>query len=411
MARYDSHLESAIFNASQHTQGFTTADGYNYLSTTTSSDGTVGNATGFNYDAGFGSPTGNYAWWLGETNGSGTETFTHRYTTQSGDPAYVTNVQIAFSDLSNSLASGTEKIYVYINGVKVDLANDPRITLINNADGDYTSTPDGGVTTIYGRSTNVFSGGALQSSEIGFITINDPGGISSISVEYVGSGGNGMLYDIGADPCAWYPPNGPCFADTVMIDTVDGPKAAGALKVGDQVITRDFGAQPVRWIGSHTVSGARMAPGSKLRPIRIREGALGDGIPCRDLLVSPQHRILVRSRIATRMFGSDEVLVAAKQLLILDGVDYADLEEVTYVHILFDDHQIVFSDGAETESFYTGPEALKSVGPEALEEIYEIFPELKDPDFEPTGARPLASGRMARKLAHRHAQNNKMLVT
>ncbi len=91
-------------------------------------------------------------------------------------------------------------------------------------------------------------------------------------------------------------------------------------------------------------------------------GALGPGHPARPLVVSPQHRILVRSAIAQRMFGSAEVLVAAKQLLSLDGIDVAqDLETVEYFHILFDRHEIVFAKGTETESLYTGPQALRGI--------------------------------------------------
>ena len=142
-------------------------------------------------------------------------------------------------------------------------------------------------------------------------------------------------------------------------------------------------------------------------------GALGHNSPAEDLLVSPQHRILVRSRIAQRIFGTDEVLVAAKQLLQITGIDIeTEATKVEYFHFLFDQHEIVFSNGAETESLYTGPEALKSLGPAACEELFTLFPELRDrdPAERPLGARMLASGRMARKLAVRHAQNLQPLV-
>lgn len=111
------------------------------------------------------------------------------------------------------------------------------------------------------------------------------------------------------------------------------------------------------------------------------------------------------------MFGTDEVLIAAKQLLQLDGIDIADdLAEVEYFHMLFDQHEVVFSNGAETESLYTGPMILKSVGRKALGEIFAIFPELQDRDYVPISARLLPSGRQARKLAIRHIQNGKALV-
>ncbi|WP_347919617.1 Hint domain-containing protein [Paracoccus marcusii] len=201
-----------------------------------------------------------------------------------------------------------------------------------------------------------------------------------------------------------------CFGSDALIQTVDGPVPAGALKVGDMVMTRDNGAQPIRWIGQRVIDAAALADRPALAPIRIRAGALGQALPSSDLIVSPQHRILVRSKIAERMFGTPEVLVAAKQLMVSDGIDVADdLAEVTYVHFLFDDHQIVLSNGAETESLYTGAEALKSIPAEARAEIMALFPERVDGTGTPA-VRLLLSGRMGRKLAQRHAQNGKALV-
>ncbi|MDO5648201.1 Hint domain-containing protein [Paracoccus sp. (in: a-proteobacteria)] len=202
-----------------------------------------------------------------------------------------------------------------------------------------------------------------------------------------------------------------CFAADTMIDTVNGPVAVQDLRVGDMVITRDNGPQPIRWIDGQQVPHMQLRQTPTLQPIRIARGALGPNTPSQDLVVSPQHRVLVRSRIAQKMFGTDEVLVAAKQLLQIDGIDIAtDLDTVTYYHFLFDQHEIVMSNGAETESLFTGPEALKTVSDAAREEIFALFPQLRDHDYEPETARHFASGRMARKLAVRHARNAKPLV-
>lgn len=200
-----------------------------------------------------------------------------------------------------------------------------------------------------------------------------------------------------------------CFTHGTMIACPEGPRPVEDLKPGDLVITRDNGAQPIRWIGTRRVTAGLSNP--QLRPIRIRAGALGQGLPESDLLVSPQHRILVRSAIAQRMFGSAEVLVAAKQLLQLDGIDIAhDLAEVEYIHFIFDQHQIVLSNGAETESLYPGAEAVKTVGRAAREELFALFPQLRDLGFRADAARPLLSGRQGRRLAVRHAQNGKPLL-
>lgn len=203
----------------------------------------------------------------------------------------------------------------------------------------------------------------------------------------------------------------PCFTRGVRIQTPTGEVLIEDLRAGDLVMTVDHGAQPIRWIGSSKIRPLTLARNPRLTPIRIKAGALGPNTPQSDLLVSPQHRILARSRIAQRMFGTDEVLVAAKQLLQLDGIDIAeDITGVEYFHMLFDRHEVVISNGAPTESLYTGAEALNVLGAAAREEIFAIFPELLGDAPEIIPARHLPSGRMARKLAVRHLENQRSLI-
>jgi hypothetical protein len=203
-----------------------------------------------------------------------------------------------------------------------------------------------------------------------------------------------------------------CFTSGTLIKTARGEVPVEKLQLGDQVLTLDAGYQEILWIGARTLSSTQLKMHPKLLPIRIAAGALGVNQPEHELLVSPQHRVLIHSTIAERMFGHSEVLVAAKQLLEVDGIEIADdVTAVTYWHFMFDAHQIVFANGAATESLYTGSEALKAVGREARQEILGIFPELGKEDlyaFKP--ARVLVSGRRGRRLAKRTALNNKMLV-
>ena len=212
-----------------------------------------------------------------------------------------------------------------------------------------------------------------------------------------------------ADQLTWDNTNVVCFVRGTLIETSRGAVAIESLRAGDLVLTRDNGMQPLRWIGSRHLAGADLP--DRRRPIRIRAGALGAGLPTADLLVSPQHRVLVRSKIAQRMFGAPEVLVAATLLCLIDRIHVDQVTEVDYFHVLSDRHEIVLSDGAETESLYTGPEALKSVGPAARDEIFAIFPELRDTVSAPPAVQPLVSGKLARKLAERHAQNRQALAS
>ncbi|AWD23412.1 hemolysin [Fuscovulum blasticum] len=204
-----------------------------------------------------------------------------------------------------------------------------------------------------------------------------------------------------------------CFSRGTLITTQVGEVPVDQLRQGDLVLTRDNGYQPVRWIGSRLIDAATLKMNPHLRPIRIHAGALGNGMPLTDLLVSPQHRILVNSVVALRMFGEHEVLVAAKHLADLPGIEVADdVETVEYWHFLMDRHQVVLSNGAATESLFTGPEALKSLSEQARAEVLEIFPELTEMDHSalPTPARLLVSGRQARRLGERVSMNRHRLV-
>lgn len=202
-----------------------------------------------------------------------------------------------------------------------------------------------------------------------------------------------------------------CFVSGAMIDTPDGLRPVEELRAGDLVMTADRGARALVWTGLRSIDADA---GDNLRPIRIRAGALGQNLPAADLKVSQQHRVLVRSAVARRMFGADEILVAAKHLTALPGIEMVeDAGSVTYVHLLFDRHEIVYANGMPTESLFTGPEALKGLGEAARAEILALFPELANVGAmieQPRPVRPLVAGRRGRKLAERHLDNSKPLL-
>ena len=105
---------------------------------------------------------------------------------------------------------------------------------------------------------------------------------------------------------------------------------------------------------------------------------MGPGRPFRDLRVSPQHRVLLRDWRAQMLFGEDEVLAPAKALLNDSTivVDHA-AEKVTYYHLLFSSHQIIVTDGAETESFYPGRFTLGALSDATRAELLGLFPDLQ----------------------------------
>ncbi|MEM7506054.1 MAG: Hint domain-containing protein [Pseudomonadota bacterium] len=212
-------------------------------------------------------------------------------------------------------------------------------------------------------------------------------------------------------------PNAPltfaCFVAGTLIEADGGCQVRiEDLSVGDLVRTQGHGLRPIRWIGRRRLSPIDLITAPQLLPIRIRKGALGAGLPSRDLCVSPQHRMLVRSRIAQRMFGSGEVLVPAKKLLGLPGIEIAgETRSVTYLHLLLDRHEVIFAEDAPTESLLTGPQALKTLGQEACDEIHKIFPELGRGETLPEPARPIPAGKALTRLAERHLRNRKPLLS
>lgn len=203
-----------------------------------------------------------------------------------------------------------------------------------------------------------------------------------------------------------------CFATGTQVRTINGTVSVETLKQGDLIWTLDHGFQPLRWIGSLALNAAQMAARTHQSPILIAAGSMGDGMPRHDLRVSPQHRMLLRSIIAERMFGSFEVLVAAKRLVGLPGICIdPTLDGIVYWHLLFDTHQIVDADGALSESFFPGPEALKSLSEVARSEVLALIPQLRNTvdalPFLP--ARHFVHGSKARKLLDRLIANGRAL--
>lgn len=203
----------------------------------------------------------------------------------------------------------------------------------------------------------------------------------------------------------------PCFANGTLIETADGPVAVEDLRPGMMVRTADRGYQPLRLAMSRQVGSAWQMQNQKLCPVRISAGALGNGLPLRDLRVSRQHRILASSPICERMFGTREVLVPAIRLTDLPGIFIEeDGASVSYFHLLFDRHEVIFAEGAAAESLFLGPHVLEGLSPEARKELLTLFPNAAELCEAAVPARRIPEGSRIRGLIDRHAKNGKPLV-
>ncbi len=161
-----------------------------------------------------------------------------------------------------------------------------------------------------------------------------------------------------------------CFTPGTLIDTAQGPRPVEDLHPGDWVVTRDHGLQQLRWTGQR-----RVAATGALAPVRIDPVLLPDARA--PLLVSPQHRILWHGYRAQMLFGEPEVLVSAKHLLSNPGAQRVEGGEVTYLHLMFDRHEVIFANGVPTESFYPGEWALGATSDASRAELFRLFPDLR----------------------------------
>lgn len=190
----------------------------------------------------------------------------------------------------------------------------------------------------------------------------------------------------------------PCFTPGTRIRCPGGNRRVETLRAGDLVCTADHGDQPIRWVGSRHVAGTDLA--DDLQPIRIERDAFGAGFPRRDLTVSPQHRVLIRGARLLLATGESEGLTPAKSLLGHLGVRRLMRDEVTYVHLLFDYHEIIFSNGWATESLNPGDQALSGFGAKSRAEVLRLFPELAtSPHGFQKMARPLIKPHEVRAMS------------
>lgn len=190
----------------------------------------------------------------------------------------------------------------------------------------------------------------------------------------------------------------PCFTPGTDILTPFGPRKIETLVEGDLVLTRDHGVQPIRWIGQKRLSLATLIARPALCPIRLPAGSLGPCAPARDLIVSPQHRMLIEGSMPEVLFGETEVLVAARHLAGQGGIGPVLPRGVTYIHMLFDQHEIILANGCWTESFQPGAAVLNGMEDAQRDEVLDLFPELAGNPKSYTAARPSLLAHEARVL-------------
>ncbi len=161
-----------------------------------------------------------------------------------------------------------------------------------------------------------------------------------------------------------------CFGRGTRITMSDGSqRPVETLKVGDRVLTRDNGMQPIRWMGHRTVQAA-----GRFAPVVISPGALGN---VETLTLSQSHRMLITDWRAEVLTGSRDVLISASDLINEETIYIRSGGFVDYIQLVFDQHQIVYAEGVPTESLLVTQQMLSNMSKDAASEILNAFPDLQ----------------------------------
>ncbi len=298
----------------------------------------------------------------------------------TSDASYDTNILIAADsaqtvtvardDSATVVASGSTTLNVLGNDVGASLV----ITQIN------------GRNVVAGQTIMLATGQMVTLNANGTLTVIGDGQVETVNFTYTVKSGAAGPTDVGIVTINSIP----CFVAGTRIQTPGGQVAVETLAVGDLVDTLDDGPQPLRWIGR-----GRVRASGNLAPIRIRAGTFGDH---GTLMVSPQHRILIRDPLADLMFGEEDVLVAAKDLVNDLTIRAVPGGSVDYVHLFFDRHQIVFSECLATESYLPGAQTAKGFDDRIMAELRAIFPALDMGGTAMTSVRPVLRSYEAQAL-------------
>ena len=280
----------------------------------------------------------------------------------SGDAAYDSAVMVAAGSVQVALIAVDDAVTIRKgDAAQLDVLGNDRSSL----GGMLTVTKINGVAVMPGDSVILPSGETVTLGRDGALYVQSTDSLDDrvLTYEVTDSLGN---TDVGFVTLSMVA----CFTAGTLIDVPGGRVAVERLVPGDLVVTRDHGAQPLRWVG-RAVRAAR----GKDAPVEIVAGTFGDHGTVR---LSPNHRVMVTGARAELLFGEAEVLVKAKHLVDGRAVRIVEGGEVSYLHLLFDRHEVVTANGLPCESYYPGDQTLGAFDAEVREEILTLFPALRE---------------------------------
>jgi hypothetical protein len=189
---------------------------------------------------------------------------------------------------------------------------------------------DGDVLSSYSSTDHTVTIASLDGSQQETLHFSASTDVSKIVLAQAADSGNALVDQVTI-----------CFLAGTMIRTPSGEAPVETLRRGDLVLTAEGCIQPVTWLGRQTIS-ARFSDPIRNWPVRIRAGALAENTPCRDLLLSPDHAVMV-----------DGVLIHAGALVNGTTIlrERAVPETFVYYHVELDDHALILAENVPAETF------------------------------------------------------------
>ncbi len=194
----------------------------------------------------------------------------------------------------------------------------------------------------------------------------------AVRTQHIQASANASHEQISSAPIQWHQSDfdhAVCFTGQTHVITAGGEKTVENLQPGDRVLTADNGLQPVRWIGHQ----ASIAKGFRA-PVHVPKNTVGAN---RDLLVSPEYRIVLSANQISFPAKAPVIQARAIDLVGQFGITQPPREEVTYYHLLFDHHEMIFVEGVLSESFHPAFAGLKQTDPATRAQLQNMIPNLR----------------------------------
>jgi T5SS/PEP-CTERM-associated repeat protein len=225
------------------------------------------------------------------------------------------------------------------SGISVDFAAGASELLSLGEPGDFAGTIDGYVN---GDSIGLGAFASASSSFAGDELIVTSGGQQIAALRFAGDNPDGSVFAsvIGGEVVV------SCYAQGTRIATASGDVAVEALREGDLVRTASGTIRPITWIGHRRVDCSRHAKPETVRPVRVRADAFGPGLPCRDLVLSPEHAV-----------AQAGVLIPIHCLINrISIVREEHRREIVYWHVELASHDLLLAENLPAESYLGGDE-------------------------------------------------------